>query len=90
MNHRDDTKNTIVLRLSSPCRNGNAAAFPTTEGGLLQALREGHESLQTEEVTIDLSKGGLNCILSKNPVAAAQVYSTVSLIEFCISCVFKL
>jgi hypothetical protein len=74
----DDTKNTIVLRLSSPCRNGDAAAFPTTEAGLLHALREGHESLKVDgEVTIDLSKSGLNSILSKNPVAAAQVFQAL-------------
>ena len=74
----DDTKNTIVLRLSSPCRNGDPAAFPTTEAGLLHALREGHESLKVDgEVSIDLTKGGLNSILSKNPVAAAQVFQAL-------------
>jgi len=72
----DDTRNTIVLRLSSPCRS-NDAAFPTTEADLLAALRNGDKTFETQEVTLDLTSSGLNNILARNPAAAACVFQAL-------------
>jgi len=72
----DDTHNTLVLRLSTPCHNSNAA-FPNTEEGLLEALRNGHPCLKTDSIELDLTTFGLNSILSKNPSAASEVFAAL-------------
>jgi len=72
----DDTHNTLVLRLSTPCHDSKAS-FPNTEDGLLDALRNGHPCLKTDTVDLDISTSGLNSILSKNPGAASEVFAAL-------------
>lgn len=64
----DDSYSELTIRLSNPIHGNDA--FPVTEAGLMDALRD-----QMQEVHgIDISPAGLARRTANNPVAAAQTF----------------
>ena len=68
----DDTHSVLAIRMSFPTTSTDS--FPVVDGGLLEAKLNGDTSIAANGIEFDISEPGLKQLLSKNPVAAAQLY----------------